>query len=628
MGNLEKNIALNAENRADFALIAKWISPNAKVLDLGCGDGALQGYVPFSVFCGHNFSFDMLYLFRTDPELKKIIQDSKIWDTQIAEYILSGQRTKFSSLNELAKKYGYPMKDEAVTEYFKGGLGSEKVPTELLLHYLKHDVEVTWKIARDQHALAIKQGQLVLIKSQMEALQATAEMMFNGLHIDKEALDKYTVEVVNEYVEVKLTLEELSVGLLDDINSPKQWSQYFFGGKNKVMVKTEIGTYKNGNTKYKLMEKVVTLLPAVAYTPDPEKVSAKTKQVSVDDSVLNDMLDHTFDPKVKTVIKALLKYRELSKQLSTYVQGLSKHLIGDYIHGKLNQTATVTGRLSSTSPNLQNISNNPIKQIFTSRHEGGYIVEVDFNQLEVVALAHITNDKQLIADIAGGADIHSELYKDMYGKYPTKEERKPFKSLTFGLVYGAGAKTLAKNSGRSLEEGKKFVDTFYKRYPDVAKWHTDFAHIVDITAKHLRDSEGSLERFRTCVHTTETGRRFVFTEYKTDSKWASSDYSFSPTELKNYKVQGLATGDIVPHMLGIIFRAFRHREGVLLLNTIHDSVLFDVTAEALIEFILDIQEVFQATHTHFETTFKHPLALKLNAGVSYGINWYSMKEVE
>jgi DNA (cytosine-5)-methyltransferase 1 len=73
----------------------------------------------------------------------------------------------------------------------------------------------------------------------------------------------------------------------------------------------------------------------------------------------------------------------------------------------------VTGRLSSTSPNLQNISNNPIKQIFTSRFDGGYIVEVDFNQLEVVALAHVTGDHQLIADISGGADIHSALYKDM-----------------------------------------------------------------------------------------------------------------------------------------------------------------------------------------------------------------------
>jgi DNA polymerase I-like protein with 3'-5' exonuclease and polymerase domains len=179
-----------------------------------------------------------------------------------------------------------------------------------------------------------------------------------------------------------------------------------------------------------------------------------------------------------------------------------------------------------------------------------------------------------------------------------------------------------------LDEGKKFVDVFYGRYPQVGEWHKSFALIVETQSKHLRDSEGSLERFRTCVHNTLTGRKFVFTEYHNDSSWSSSDYNFSPTELKNYPIQGLATGDIVPMMLGVIFRMFRHREGVKMLNTIHDSLMFDVTKEELVEFILDIQEVLQNTHKYFEETFKHPLALKLNAGASYGINWHEMKEVE
>jgi len=247
----------------------------------------------------------------------------------------------------------------------------------------------------------------------MEALHATTEMQFNGLHVDKAKLDEYTVEVVNEYVECRLDLEELAnKHSVEDVNSPKQWSQFFFGGKKKVRVKEEVGLYKNGNTKYKLVEKTVAIKPFIAYVPDPEKVSAKTGQVSVDDYVLNDMLKHTFDAKTIQIINGLLKYRELSKQLSTYVQGLSKHVINNYIHGKLNHTATVTGRLSSTNPNLQNISNNPIKQIFTSRFgDDGVIVEVDFNQLEVVALAHVTKDKQLIYDIVGGVDIHSALYQ-------------------------------------------------------------------------------------------------------------------------------------------------------------------------------------------------------------------------
>ena len=581
--------------------------------------------------CGHNISFDLMYLYKSDGEeihdLKTILQSHKIWDTQLAEYILSGQRTKFSSLDELSVKYGLPIKDDGIKKYFQAGLGSDKIPPEELTPYLEQDVINTKAIAHLQYDRAVEAGQLTLIETQMEALHATTEMQYNGLHIDKTRLDNYTVEAVDKFVEVKLDLEALAVGHVEDINSPKQWSQFFFGGKKKVRVKEEVGVYKNGNTKYKLVEKTVVIKPFINYVPDPEKVSAKTGQISVDDTVLNDMLKHTFDAKAIAIINGLLKYRELAKQLSTYVQGLSKHIIGDFIHGKLNHTATVTGRLSSTNPNLQNISNNPIKQIFNSRYTNGVIVEVDFNQLEVVALAHVTRDKQLIDDISSGIDIHSALYKDMFGRMPTKEERKPFKSRTFQLIYGAGAKAIAKQAGCTLEEATKFVDVFYGRYKSVAKWHTDFAKMIEAGATNDVNEEGFREKFRTYVHQTETGRKYCFSEYYNESSWSTRMYTFSPTELKNYPVQGLATGDIVPMMLGIIFRQLLGRDDVKMVNTVHDSLMFDVKSDSADAFITEITTILQCTHMYFEETFKKPLALKLNAGASIGKNWFDMKEL-
>ena len=403
-----------------YGMHTTYITEPRTTYDCDTFDAYVDGLMLGTILCGHNISFDLMYLYKESTALKYKLQKHRLWDTQLAEYILSGQRTKFSSLDELSVKYGLPIKDDGIKKYFQAGLGSDKIPPEELIPYLEQDVANTLAIAKKQYELAVASDQIWLIKSQMEALHATTEMMFNGLHIDRTKLSEYTVEVVNEYVEVKLDLEELVKSRIDDINSPKQWSQFFFGGSKKVKVKEEVGVYKNGNTKYKLVEKKVVIKPFIAYIADPEKVSEKTGQISVDDSVLNDMLAHTFDPVAIAIINKLLKYREMSKQLSTYVQGLSKHIIGDFIHGKLNHTATVTGRLSSTNPNLQNISNNPIKQIFTSRYNGK-IVEVDFNQLEVVALAHVTRDKQLIADISGGADIHSALYKDMFGRLPTKE---------------------------------------------------------------------------------------------------------------------------------------------------------------------------------------------------------------
>jgi DNA polymerase-1 len=293
----------------------------------------------------------------------------------------------------------------------------------------------------------------------------------------------------------------------------------------------------------------------------------------------------------------------------------------------LNHTATVTGRLSSTNPNLQNISNNPIKQIFTSRYKDGVIVEMDFNQLEVVALAHVTRDLQLIHDISSGADIHSELYKAMFGRYPTKEERKPFKARTFQLIYGAGAKAISKQAGCSLDEAKKFVDVFYARYPSVGKWHKEFAVEVESKSTYELDDEGFREKTKTYILNTETGRKFCFKEYHSDSTWSSRTYNFSPTELKNYPVQGLATGDIVPMMLGVMFRLLKGRDDVKMVNTIHDSLMFDVRQEAVDDFVKGITELLQNTHVYFETIFGKPLALKLNAGASVGINWFEMKEL-
>lgn len=583
---------------------------------------------PDVILCGHNISFDLMYLYKMSTDLKYELQRRPIWDTQLAEYILSAQQTKFASLDELSVKYGLPIKDDGIKKYFAAGLGSDKIPPKELMPYLERDVQNTVHIALRQYQRAIAQKQLPLMLSQMEALHATTEMQFNGLHIDMEKLDQYTVEVVNEYVECRLDLEELAnKHSVEDVNSPKQWSQFFFGGKKKIRVKEEVGLYKNGKTKYKLVDKTVDVKPFIKYVPDPEKVSAKTGQISVDDSVLNDMLKHTFDKEAIRIIEGLLKYRELSKQLSTYVQGLSKHVMDEFIHGKLNHTATVTGRLSSTNPNLQNISNNPIKQIFNSRFNDGVIVEVDFNQLEVVALAHVTRDKQLIKDISSGVDIHSALYEGLFGRKPTKEERKPFKARTFQLIYGAGAKAIAKQAGCSLDEAKKFVDVFYTRYPQVAKWHTEFAEQVERESTYELNEDGLREKVKTFVLHTETGRKFLFKEYFNEGSWSTRTYNFSPTELKNYPIQGLATGDIVPMMLGIIFRALEGRDDVKMVNTIHDSLMFDVAGSAATGFIKEITNILKDTHKYFEERFKVPLALKLNAGVSVGKNWFDMKEL-
>ena len=119
---------------------------------------------------------------------------------------------------------------------------------------------------------------------------------------------------------------------------------------------------------------------------------------------------------------------------------------------------------------------------------------------------------------------------------------------------------------------------------------------------------------------------FAFKEYHNSDSWSTRTYNFSPTELKNYPIQGLATGDIVPMMLGIIFRKLKGRADIKMVNTIHDSLMFDVDNDSVF-FTKELTNILKETHYYFEILFKTPLALKLNAGASVGDNWFNMKEI-
>lgn len=602
---------------------------NATDLQNEDGIKAINRFVKEADFIvGHNISFDLKYLYKDCPDLKENLQKARLWDTQLAEYLLTGQKTKWASLDELCVKYGLPVKESLVQEYFKRGEGADKIPRKLLSDYLKGDVESTYAIAVKQLHEAVDRGMLPLIISQMEALHATTEMTFNGMRIYTPYILDYQYELQTKK-DAFTTLVKTLVPIDVDIESPKQLSRFLFGGLLKETVKEQVGIYKNGKPKYK--NKIILKNVEGICTDIPIKEEWKNKLgVSVGDEVLT-ALAKSRNPQVTGVATSVLKIRELNKSISTYCEGLLKHSMDGFIYGNINHVATGTGRLSSTAPNLQNISNDPIKKAFKSRYEDGSLVEVDFNQLEVVALAHLSGDEQLIKDITSGDDIHSELYKTMHGHYPSKEDRKWFKRLTFGLIYGAGYKTLAKNAGCADDTAKLFISVFYERYPGVAYYHKSILELADKEAKLTIDGAGK----RHYTHVAETKRNYVFTEYTNEEEWKVKKsgrlYSFSPTELKNYPVQGLATGDIVPLMLGILYRQLvvsnKYGDKIKFINTIHDSVMFDAHPDVVDLLIEDIRTILNQTHKYYEATFGIPLKLNLQVECSKGSNWFEMDVV-
>lgn len=269
-----------------------------------------------------------------------------------------------------------------------------------------------------------------------------------------------------------------------------------------------------------------------------------------------------------------------------------------------------------------------IKECFGSRFLHGCIIEADYSQLEIIALAYLSNDKQLQEDILSGKDLHvvraAELFK--VPEYAvTKEQRQLAKAFSFQLQYGAGAVTMASENDVSRELALTFINNYYARYRGVQRWQKE-TH--DAVLKNRAPSTRTTKSGKTsgrgwCV--SPTGRRYAF--YEEDSKYTKTP-RFSPTKIKNYPVQGFATGDIVPMMLGELFEEIKkhpqYNTELLMINTVHDSVIFDFLhndKEEVMKAGKFIKEVMELAPTrlldYFGIDFNLPLTVEVEAGVTW-----------
>lgn len=231
-----------------------------------------------------------------------------------------------------------------------------------------------------------------------------------------------------------------------------------------------------------------------------------------------------------------------------------------------------------------------IKQCFTSRWVTGYLMEADFSQLEVVALAILSKDPRLIQDLLDGTDMHRVRAAELFGipeHLVTAEQRQLAKQLSFQLQYGAGAKSLAEKNGIPKEMAFNFIDNYYDRYEKVWDWQREVIEAVHASRK---PSGGHTEKgVPKGVGTWDspTGRIYTFHEY---DSFRHGEASFSPTEMKNYPVQGFATGDIMALYRGRLYRHVINNpiDGVCMINTVHDSVMFDVKDSSLIHTVKEL----------------------------------------
>ena len=343
----------------------------------GYGIGLSPSPLPLTadVLIGHNIKFDLHYINKTQDVKKWIANGGQIWDTMVAEYVLSGMSKTMKvkgelSLDGLCRAAGLPVKDSKITEYFKVGMGADKIPWEELEPYLEADTTNAYALFEAQTKLAAMTGRMQLLLNAMEATLATWVMESNGTWVDKGGVEEYRNELrhdidVIEYEIHKAAMEVLPAHITLNPSSHQQLSKLFFGGEFKytedAVLADEEGNVlkyksgkKKGEVKTKKVERVYVHPPMVLLTPrhyGAEEVSSGGW--SVTEKVLTTLSHHD---DTKEMANLLLSLRLKQKELGTYVDGYLSRIWHDgLLHPEYNMALTGTGRLSCSNPNLQNI---------------------------------------------------------------------------------------------------------------------------------------------------------------------------------------------------------------------------------------------------------------------------------
>lgn len=553
------------------------------------------------------------------------------------------------------------------------------------------DVGNTEKIFLGQVAKVKELGMTKAVMSRMDGLLATTEMEWNGIKVDVPEAKRQYALLTAEFKEIEDRLNtyvpELPEALEFNWGSITHKSVLMFGGtlgyKEKGRYKDADGNWarKQETEKHYLLEDGSTckepsdMSLVQIYKSGKNKGEYKTKNVKVLGEYKEKYLDKYFtfngfteplyewatemtdaigDPVYQTTdevlgilgkrdvpfCKDLARYVKLKKEITTYFvsvddKGNKKGMLtcvdpkDHIIHHNLHHVSTVTTRLSSGNPNMQNIPREGatgIKKLFNSRFgENGRMLEADYSQLEIVVQGVLTGDKQLRQDLLDKIDFHCkrvagqpkynityEQLKAIMGdeSHPDykkwKNIRTQAKIFSFQRAYGAGAKLIAESTGMSVEEVNDLIVLEEQEYPDTVRYYKMVEHECNISAKPFRDPNRGYKCYKRGTYTAPTGCIYSFRSYDApqfiQEKQGVMD-TFSPTEIKNYPIQGTG-GEIVQGICGKLFRNFIEKDNygnkAFLVNTVHDCIWVDLHKDVLKEVATDVKNIMESVPQWFE----------------------------
>lgn len=305
------------------------------------------------------------------------------------------------------------------------------------------------------------------------------------------------------------------------------------------------------------------------------------------------------------IIEKILNYRKYSKLIGTYIDGLKVHVRKDgKIHAMFNQSLTSTGRLSSSEPNLQNISvrdeeGKLIRKAFYYPKNDFSILSLDYSQIELRILASLSKCKALIDIFNNNLDIHSATAKRVFklNREPTDQERRRAKAVNFGIVYGISDWGLAEQIGVSVNEAKNIISSFFEAYPEVG------AFLNNVVANATKNG---------FVTTMFNRRRYLRDIH--DSNYQVRE--FAKRAAMNAPIQGTAADLIKIAMVKVDKMLSEDAFQTKLVLQIHDELLFKVPNREK-----DI--VFNSIKQIMENAFQ--LDVKLNVDGGFGLTWYDAK---
>jgi len=371
----------------------------------------------------HYLKFTFVLLRRHEIELK-----GNNFDTMIAAYLLNPSSENYNLRNIFWEYLKYLKNNE------------DKEVKQNTITSIEDACENAQNILKLKDVLEVKMEEKKLIslfkKIEMPLVKVLGEMEINGIKINVDFLKEVSQQVNSRLGELKKTIYKLS-GTEFNINSPKQLSVVLFEKlKLPVIKKTKTGYSTNAD-------------------------------------VLN-----TLAPQHK-VVSFVLEFRELEKLKNTYIDKLPLLVNSKTkrIHTSFHQTVTSTGRLSSSEPNLQNIPirtkvGREIRKAFIAE-EGFMLLSVDYSQIELSILAHLSQDESLLNAFKNGEDIHAHTASGIFGfdqNIISREMRRMAKVINFGIIYGMSGYGLARNLGIGRVEAEKYINNYFYRYQGVKKY--------------------------------------------------------------------------------------------------------------------------------------------------------------